>query len=130
VLRWIGDQTSRAGIAALVAVAVVAFLIALIVKRNPANWDRDFEVAAAAITLVMLFVIQHTQSHQQIATQLKLDELIRSSPEADDLLVHIELAPDEEINERELDHIAHHEALRDDDSDSGSDANDDAVTGD
>jgi len=61
---------------------------------------------------------------------LKLDELIRSSPEADDLLVHIERAPDEEINEREQDQIAHHEALRDDDSDSGTDANDDAVSGD
>jgi low affinity Fe/Cu permease len=130
VLRWFGDQTSRAGVAALVAVVVVAFLIALAVEGNPQNWDRDFEVAAAAITLIMLFVIQHTQSHQQMATQLKLDELIRSSPEADDLLVHIELAPDEEINEREQDQIAHHEALRDDDSDSGTDANDDAVSGD
>jgi low affinity Fe/Cu permease len=102
----------------------------LAVNGNPPSWDRDFEVGAAAVTLVMLFVIQHTQSHQQIATQLKLDELIRSSPEADDLLVHIERAPDEEINERELDQIAHHEALRDDDPESSENANDDAVTGD
>jgi low affinity Fe/Cu permease len=113
-----------------VAVVVIGFIVALAVNGNPPSWDRDFEVGAAAVTLVMLFVIQHTQSHQQIATQLKLDELIRSSPEADDLLVHIERAPDEEINERELDQIAHHEALRDDDPESSENANDDAVTGD
>ena len=30
----------------------------------------------------MVFVIQHTQSRQQVATQLKLDELIRATREA------------------------------------------------
>jgi len=54
----------------------------------------------------MLFIIQHTQSRQQTATQLKLDELIRAIPEADDLLVHIETAKEAELIEREQDHIA------------------------
>jgi hypothetical protein len=40
--------------------------------------------------------------------------LIRTSPEADDLLVHIEAAPDSELTERDQDQRAHHDALRDD----------------
>jgi low affinity Fe/Cu permease len=60
----------------------------------------------------MLFVIQHTQSRQQIATQLKLDELILASPRADDLLVKIENSEDSELIEREQNHVVHHEALR------------------
>jgi hypothetical protein len=45
---------------------------------------------------------------------LKLDELIRTSPDADDLLVHLEGAPDDELLVREQEQVAHHEALRDD----------------
>ena len=60
----------------------------------------------------MLFVIQHTQSRQQMVLQLKLDELIRTSPNADDLLVHLEKAEDAELIEREESQVAHHEALR------------------
>jgi low affinity Fe/Cu permease len=52
-------------------------------------------------------------------TQLKLDELIRSSPQADDLLVHLEVAQDTELIKREQDQLAHHEALRDPEGDEG-----------
>jgi low affinity Fe/Cu permease len=61
----------------------------------------------------MLFVIQHTQARHQKVLQIKLDELIRASPRADDLLVHLEVAPDDEVLEREKEQVAHHEALRD-----------------
>jgi len=58
----------------------------------PISWLATFSAGAAAITLVMVFVIQHTQSREQLATQLKLDELIRALPQADDHLVHVEEA--------------------------------------
>ena len=67
----------------------------------------------------MLFVIQHTQYRHQIALQLKLDELILSSPHADDHLVHIEFADEAELIARELGEIAHHESLRETDGDAG-----------
>ena len=54
-------------------------------------------VTSAAITLVMVFAIQHTQSRQQMATQRKLDELVRSMPTADDRLIAAESASDEEL---------------------------------
>ena len=44
-------------------------------------------------------------------TQLKLDELIRTSP-ADDLFMHLEAGEDDELIERESDQIALHDTLR------------------
>lgn len=112
VLHVVGNLTSRAGVAAFVAAGVLAFLVALGIAGFPPSWQTGFATGAAAVTLVMVFVIQHTQSRQQVATQLKLDELISASPHADDHLVHIELAPDDELLERERGQIDRHTALR------------------
>jgi low affinity Fe/Cu permease len=73
-----------------------------------------FSTVVSAFTLIMLFVIQHTQGRHQKVLQLKLDELIRTSPQADDLLVHLEVAPDDELIDRDQQQLAHHESLRDD----------------
>jgi low affinity Fe/Cu permease len=52
-----------------------------------------FEVGASAITLAMVFVIQHTQGREQAATQRKLDELLRALPGAAESLMMLEEAP-------------------------------------
>jgi low affinity Fe/Cu permease len=112
VLHWIDDLTARAGVTVLVTIVVVVFAIALAIKGFPGRWEEGFSTAATSVTLIMLFVIQHTQNRHQVAVQLKLDELIRATPEADDLLVQIENAEDEELIEREQDHLAQHDSLR------------------
>ena len=73
-------------------------------------------VVGTAIALIMLFVIQHTQSRHQSSLQLKLDELIRSSPGADDQLVRIEVADDSELDELTRQQQAHHESIREGDT--------------
>jgi len=40
----------------------------------------SFEALAAAVTLVMVFALQHTQMRQQAAVQRKLDEILRVLP--------------------------------------------------
>jgi low affinity Fe/Cu permease len=112
VLHWIGDLTAKASTAVIVTIVVLIYAVALAAKGFPGRWQTGFSTATEAVTLIMLFVIQHTQNRQQLVTQLKLDELIRTSPHADDLLVHLEVANDEELIEREQDQLAHHEALR------------------
>ena len=113
ILHWVGEITSRASTAALVAAVMSVFIVILGIEGFPGNWEVGFATVSSTITLVMLFVIQHTQSRHQIALQLKLDELIRSSPQADDLLVKIEKAEDDELIDLEQDSVAQHEALRD-----------------
>jgi low affinity Fe/Cu permease len=111
-LHLIGEATSRASTAGLVTLAVVGFLVLLAVNGFPIRWEDAFSVAASAITLVMVFVIQHTQSRQQVATQLKLDELIRAVPRADDLLIHVEAADDDELIAMVKEGIEEHSAIR------------------
>ena len=112
-LHWIDELTARSGAALVTATLVIAFGVALALDGFPPNWEVSFATVAAAVTLVMLFVIQHTQSRHQLALQLKLDELIRASPSADDQLVRIESAATEELDERARDQQALHESLRD-----------------
>jgi low affinity Fe/Cu permease len=118
VLHWVGELTAKASTAVVITVVVVIYAIVLAANGFPGRWQTGFSTAAEAVTLIMLFIIQHTQNRQQLVTQLKLDELIRSSPHADDLLVHLEVAPDAELIEREQDQVAHHEALRENDPES------------
>lgn len=115
-LHWIGDVTSRAGASLLAAVVIIVFAIALALDHFPMDWATSFSAIASAVTLVMLFVVQHTQSRHQMALQLKLDELIRTSPGADDQLVHIEIADDAEIDDLKRSQQALHEAIRDGES--------------
>ncbi len=115
VLQSIDEVTSRVGSAAGVALLLLAFITALAVLGFPTSWQLGFATVSNAVVLVMLFVLKHTQSRQQTALQLKLDELIRSIPAADDHLVHIERAEERELVSRERDKIEMHESLRRDD---------------
>jgi|RhiMethySRZTD1v2_1073278.scaffolds.fasta_scaffold744387_2 low affinity Fe/Cu permease len=65
--------------------------------RFPDWWETGLYAVTAAVTFVMVFVIQHTQSRQISAMQRKLDELLRSHTPADDALIAAEEAPDTEI---------------------------------
>ncbi len=113
ILHWIGELTSRTSAATTTLAAVIIFAIVAAVDGFPPNWLTGFSAIAAAVTLVMLFVIQHTQSRHQLALQLKLDELIRTSPAANNQLVRIEAAEAEELDQRTRDQQALHESLRD-----------------
>jgi low affinity Fe/Cu permease len=96
-----------------VVVLLLIFGFFLAVAGFPVSWEAAFSTVAGAITLVMLFIVQHTQGRNYLVLQLKLDELIRSSPEANDTLVRLEVADDNELNDIEQDQLAHHESLRD-----------------
>jgi low affinity Fe/Cu permease len=121
VLHWVGDITSMASSALIVTFVLIIYVVVLAVNGFPGSWQTGFSTVAEAITLIMLFVIQHTQSRQQTVLQLKLDELIRTSPDADDHLVHLEVAEDSELIELEQQQVAHHEWLRDPDTEGDRD---------
>ena len=100
----------------LVALAVIASVVVLALRGFPSKWENAFSAVATAITLIMLFVIQPTQSRHQASLQLKLDELIRASPAADDQLVRIEVADEAELDELTRQQQALHESIREGDA--------------
>lgn len=83
-------------------VAVLAadgsWLVYSVVTRFPDRIEAVFQSVVAALTLAMVFVIQHTQSRQQIATQRKLDEILRALPTADNAVISLEHASDRELH--------------------------------
>jgi len=93
--------TSRPATAAAVSVLIVAFAVALAIAGFPETWETAFAAACAGVTTIMVFT-----------TQLKLDELIRALPGADDHLVHVEAGPDAELAELEQRQVEHHLSIR------------------
>jgi low affinity Fe/Cu permease len=98
-LRHLGGMAAGPRTAAVVAAAVTLWLILYALRGFPQWMAIGLQTAAAALTLVMVFVIQHTQRRTEAAIQLKLDALIRAS-DADDALAEIEQADGDELERR------------------------------
>jgi low affinity Fe/Cu permease len=95
LLYWIEHYTSLPVVALVITAAMICLVAAGAVLGFPNHWVAAFEVSVSAVTLVMVFAIQHTQGREQAATQRKLDELIRALPGADESLMMLEEAPRE-----------------------------------
>ncbi|MGQ0432751.1 MAG: low affinity iron permease family protein [Microthrixaceae bacterium] len=93
-LHHVGEIASSEWTAAAVSAAVAAWVGLYAARGFPPWMAATLEITAASMTLVMVFVIQHTQRRRWDATQLKLDELVRASG-ADDSIAEIEVDGDE-----------------------------------
>ncbi len=96
--RWlyrVDHYSSLPVVAVGVGVVLISAFIVGIILGFPDGWIIAFESGTSAVTLAMVFVIQHTQSREQAATQRKLDELLRALPEARSGLIMLEEASEE-----------------------------------
>ena len=101
VSRWLSRldrYASRPLAAVLVIGAAGLWIVVSIVAGFPARWETVFQTLVAALTLMMVFIIQHTQQRQQRATQRKLDEILQALPGTDNSLLTLEHASDEELH--------------------------------
>jgi low affinity Fe/Cu permease len=101
--------SAKPAASAIAAVASVVVIVAALVSREPERILAWFAAVAGAVTLVMVFVLQHTQTRLQEALHHKLDEVLHALPDADDRLIKLESASDSELGEVET----RHSALRD-----------------
>lgn len=102
VSRWlsrIDRYASRPLASVLVIGAAVVWIVVSVATGFPARWEIIFQTLVAALTLLMVFVIQHTQARHQRATQRKLDEILLAMPDADNSLLRLEHASDEQLRE-------------------------------
>lgn len=88
---------AKAVAGSVAAVAVAGWVVVGAASGFPSWWQAWLYSVTAAVTFVMVFVIQHTQSKQIAGLQRKLDELIRSSHRADNSLISVEHAPETEL---------------------------------
>jgi low affinity Fe/Cu permease len=116
------DQyASRPAAAVVVLAAAGAWVVVSTVAGFPAQWETIFETVVAALTLVMVFIIQHTQARHQRATQRKLDEILLALPGTDNALVTLEHASDAELHSVGHQHRSVRQAALDDEAPAGSD---------
>ncbi len=85
----------------LVATVLMAAIVVGACLGFSSHWETGFAVATSVVTLIMVFVIQHTQGREQAATQRKLDELLRALPEAESGLMMLEEASEEVLHDVE-----------------------------
>jgi low affinity Fe/Cu permease len=111
-LRRLDRLFAHSAVTGLVGALVGGFVVALAIAGFPETWEFVFSTLASAVTLVMVFVLHHAQRREEAATQLKLDELVRAIPQADDRYVHLQASQDDELRELEQRHIDHHQSAR------------------
>jgi low affinity Fe/Cu permease len=98
--RWthrLGDATTHSNASIGVLGAVVGWLAIGVAFDFPEWWSTTLFTATSMATLVMVFIVQHTQARLEIATQRKLDELLRALPGASNRLIAAEVASDAEL---------------------------------
>ena len=96
-LHRLGAATALPAFGVAVALVLGVWVVLGAVMNFPGWWQAVLYSVSSSVTLLMVFVIQHTQSHQQMATQRKLDEILRAVPAADDRLISAEMATDGEL---------------------------------
>ena len=97
--RWCEQQVARPGASFAAMIFVVFWLVAGPFYGWSSTWQLIINTTSSVITLVMVFVIQHTQRRDTQAIQLKLDELIRVNSEARNELISLEAKPETAVEE-------------------------------
>ena len=96
-LHAVDRIASRPRLAIVLITADVLWVLFSLAFDFPDRLEVGFQTVVAAITLAMVFVIQHTQARQEAVTQRKLDEILRALPAADNSLITLEEAPDSKL---------------------------------
>jgi low affinity Fe/Cu permease len=124
ISRWL-TRADRHASRPLAAVGVISgagvWIVVSIAVGFPARWETIFQTLVAALTLTMVFIIQHTQARHQRATQRKLDEILLAMPGTDNSLLTLEHASDEELRVTGHQHREIRQAALDDHSGPGAD---------
>lgn len=99
VLHGLDRLASRSWVAATVVTLDLIWVLFSASFDFPTRLDAIFQTVVAAVTLAIVFVIQHTQAREQAVTQRKLDEILHALPEADNALVTLENASDSTLQQ-------------------------------
>lgn len=95
--RWVADAAGSPIAAIALLAAFAAWVVVGARADYPRWWELVITVGFPFLTLALLIVLQHTQTHGNLALQIKLDEMIRSQRGASDEVVQAEDASEEDL---------------------------------
>lgn len=93
-------------VAVTLAAVVVWVAVGFMVDFSRA-WELSMVAGLPVVTLLLLIMVQHTQNHDNLAMQLKLDEIIRAHESTEDEMMRVEDASYEHLEGVERDFKAH-----------------------
>jgi low affinity Fe/Cu permease len=111
-LHAVGEWSGRAWLALVLSIATLVVVVCALLLDAASAWLTAFAAVVQAVTLVMVFVVQHTQDHDQKVTHRKLDALIAALPDAEADLLHLETASDARIDALDAAHRARGQKAR------------------
>jgi low affinity Fe/Cu permease len=96
----VGSLAGRAGTFSLALLLILGWLITGPLFGFSSTWQLVINTVTTIITFLMVFLIQGTQNRDAEAVQVKLDELLRVTEGAHNVLLDLE-----KLDQRELDRI-------------------------
>ena len=99
--QWTAHLVGRPGAFAAAAAVIVGWSATGPLFHFSDTWQLIINTGTTIVTFLIVFLIQNTQNREMAAIQIKLDELIRATRGAHNVMLSLE-----QLNEREL------EALR------------------
>ena len=97
---WASHTTGHPRAFILAALIIITWVVTGPVFGFSDTWQLVINTSTTIITFLMVFIIQNTQNRDSAATQIKLDEIIRSINNANNALLNME-----QLDEKELEDI-------------------------
>jgi low affinity Fe/Cu permease len=95
--RWAANVSGSSFTFGLAVVIVIAWAATGPLFGYSDTWQLVINTGTTIVTFLMVFLIQSTQNKDTQALQIKLDELIRATKGARNLLIDLEQLDDEQI---------------------------------
>jgi len=96
--KWAARVTGHQAAFVGAVLAIAAWAVAGPLFRFSDTWQLTINTATTIITFLMVFVIQNTQTRDTEALHIKVDELLRALPEAENALMGLEDLDEEELH--------------------------------
>jgi low affinity Fe/Cu permease len=107
IAKALADFTGSGWAVATTLALLLLWMAVGFVLQFSRAWELSMVVGLPALTLLLLIMVQHTQNHDNLAMQLKLDEIIRAHEGTEDEMMRVEDVSYERLEDLERDFKSH-----------------------